>query len=110
MAYNEALTEKVRLALTGLKNLQEKKMFRGVTFMVNKKMFMTVGDNEVMVRVNPDDHDDTVKKYDGREMIMKGRVYRGYIYVDEKRLNARVLKTLVKQALAFNSLLKEKQP
>ena len=109
MAYNEALTEKVREALAEIKKVEEKKMFRGVTFMVNKKMFMTVGDDELMIRVHPDEHEAVIEKYDGRAMIMKGKVYRGYIYVHESKVSTRALGSLVKQALSFNELLRKKK-
>ena len=42
MAYNEQLAEKVRQALSHLKNVQEKKMFRGITFMLHDKMCISV--------------------------------------------------------------------
>ncbi len=38
MAYNEKLAIKVRTALAHLSKVEEKKMFRGITFMVNEKM------------------------------------------------------------------------
>ncbi len=39
MAYNEKLTNRVKSALAHLQQVEEKKMFRGVTFMVDGKMY-----------------------------------------------------------------------
>lgn len=38
MAYNKILTDKVRIALSHLSSVEEKRMFKGITFMVNGKM------------------------------------------------------------------------
>ena len=38
MAYNEKLADRIREALFDIPRVEEKKMFRGVTFMVNGKM------------------------------------------------------------------------
>ena len=48
MAYNEELADRVREALVDVPNVVEKKMFRGVTFMVNGKMCVSVGDDEIL--------------------------------------------------------------
>ncbi len=38
MAYNEKLADRIRESLAHLSKVEEKKMFRGLTFMVNGKM------------------------------------------------------------------------
>jgi len=43
MAYNENLTNRVREALAHLPNVEEKKMFGGIAFMVDCKMCITIG-------------------------------------------------------------------
>jgi len=50
MAYNEKLADRVREALAHLPEVEEKKMFRGVTFMVNGKMCVSVSGDEMMCR------------------------------------------------------------
>ena len=50
MAYNEQLAERVRTALGNEKNLEEKKMMGGLTFMVNEKMCVGVLKDELMCR------------------------------------------------------------
>jgi hypothetical protein len=43
MAVNEALTRRVRDLLAGTPKVVEKRMFRGITFMVDGKMCVSVG-------------------------------------------------------------------
>jgi TfoX/Sxy family transcriptional regulator of competence genes len=83
MAYNEKLLEKIREALVNVPNIEEKKMFRGVTFMVNGKMCISVSGEELMCRFDPSLHDEVMEKIGCRPMIMKGRQYKGYCYVNE---------------------------
>ena len=84
MAYNEKLTNRVREALAGVSNIEEKKMFRGVTFMVNGKMCISAGDDEMMCRIDPDVHEAAIERKGCRAMEMKGRQYKGYVLINEE--------------------------
>ena len=81
MAIDEAMIEKVRKALARIPKVEEKKMFRGITFMVDGKMCLTVGDERIMVRLDPELHAAAVKRPGAQTVKMKGRDYKGYIYV-----------------------------
>lgn len=89
MAYNEKLTNKVRAALVHLPEVEEKKMFRGITFMVDGKMCISVGDNELMCRIDPELHEASVKKNGCRSVIMKGREYKGFVYINEEGMKTK---------------------
>jgi TfoX/Sxy family transcriptional regulator of competence genes len=89
MAHNEELTLRVREALAHLPKVEEKRMFRGVGFMVNGKMCVSTGDDELMCRIDPALHDELVERRGCRPMIMKGREYKGYVYVKEDEINTR---------------------
>jgi len=88
MAYNEQLTNKVRDSLVNVQNIEEKKMFRGVVFMINGKMSITVGDNEIMFRIDPELQAKAIEMIGTRPVIMKGKDYKGYIYVHEDAVKA----------------------
>ena len=62
MAYDEKLADRVREALAHLPKVEEKRMFRGVTFMVNGKMCVSVGDDRIMCRIDPAVHEEAVEK------------------------------------------------
>src|ERR1700730_14707613 len=83
MPYNEKLAARIRTALTHLPYVEEKKMFRGVTFMVKNKMCISVSGEEMMCRFDPALQEEVAEKPGCRPMIMKGREYKGYVYVSE---------------------------
>lgn len=86
MAYNQKLAGRIKIALSHLPDVEEKRMFRGVTFMVNGKMCISVSGDELMCRVNPDLHDKLIKKTGCRPVIMKNREYKGFVYVKDETL------------------------
>jgi hypothetical protein len=107
MAYNAALTERIRDALSDVKKVEEKRMFRGVAFMVNNKMCITVGDDKIMCRINPLHHDEAILRKGCETVIMKGQEYRGYVYVHEEGIkNKKDLDYWIGLALEFNTIAK----
>ena len=107
MAYNEKLADRVRTALAEIPKVEEKRMFRGVAFMVNGKMCITVGDDEIMCRIDPALHDKAIKKKGSRTMVMKGREYRGYVLVSEEgRKTKKDFDYWIALALDFNKRAK----
>jgi TfoX/Sxy family transcriptional regulator of competence genes len=107
MAHNEQLTNRVREALEGVRQVEEKKMFRGLTFMVKGKMCMSTGNDELMCRIDPSIHDEMVEKNGVRTLIMKGHEYKGYIYVHEDAIRSKKdLDFWVGLALDFNKKAK----
>lgn len=89
MAYNEKLTNRVREALANVPDVEEKKMFRGITFMVDSKMCISVGDNRLMCRIDPELHDEAVEKIGCTTVEMGGRQYKGYVYVSEDAIKSK---------------------
>jgi TfoX N-terminal domain len=51
------LIGRVRAALSGKIDFQEKRMFGGVTFMVREKMCISAGKGRIMCRIDPDVHE-----------------------------------------------------
>ena len=54
MPYSEKLADRIRESLADAGELEEKKMFRGMCFMLNGKMCICVAENEMMCRVAPE--------------------------------------------------------
>ena len=79
MAYNEKLTARIRQALAHLPKVEEKRMFRGVAFMVNGKMCISAGDNKIMCRIDPSLHEEVLKRKGSETVKMKGREYKRYL-------------------------------
>lgn len=107
MAINPALTEKLRTALARVPKVEEKKMFRGIAFMVDGKMCLSVGDERIMVRLDPALHDAAVQRPGAETVKMKGRDYKGYIYVGPEGWKAKKdFDHWVSLALDFNKRAK----
>ncbi len=107
MAYNEKLTNRLREAFADTKNVEELKMFRGIAFMVNGKMCITVGDDEIMCRIDPAMQETALEKKGTRAVIMRGREYKGYVKVQEDVLKTKKdLESWIRLALDFNKFAK----
>lgn len=93
MAHNEQLTQRVREALKNIPNVAEKKMFRGTSFIVDGKMCITTGNDELMCRIDPQSAEATTMQDGVRTMEMRGRPYAGYLYIKE---------AIIKEQAAFD--------
>ena len=83
MAYDTKLADRIREYLKAIPDIkiEEKKMFRGLTFMINGKMCVCVSGNNLMCRFDPALQDELSDKIGFQAMIMKDREYKGYCYV-----------------------------
>ena len=107
MAYNEKLADRVREALVDIPNVTEKKMFRGVTFMVDDKMCVSVSGDELMLRLDPELTEQLVEDPGTRPMIHGGKYMKGFIYVSEERFrNQKDFDHWIKLALDYNPIAK----
>jgi TfoX/Sxy family transcriptional regulator of competence genes len=108
MAYNEKLADRVReiIALSH-KNVEEKKMFGGLCFMVNDKMCVGVETSRLMVRLDPDKFDEVMEKEGCSPMDFTGRVMKGFVFVDIEALGTKKkLEYWIDLALEYNKVAK----
>jgi TfoX/Sxy family transcriptional regulator of competence genes len=107
MAYNEKLADRIRAALAHLSNVEEKKMFGGLAFMVNGKMCITVGEDRIMCRIDPAIHDEAIKRKGIQTVKMGGREYKGYIDIHEDAITTQKdFDSWIERALDFNKIAK----
>ena len=103
MAYDERLAARVREALRGVRQVETKRMFGGLTFMVRGKMCVSVGKGRIMCRIDPALHDAALKRKGARTVVMKGREYRGWVYVAAAAVKTkRELEYWVRLSLDYN--------
>ena len=81
MMYSEVLAARVRTSLAGQNGLEEKRMFGGLTFMVNGNMCCGVLNDYLVVRVGPDRFADALSRPHARPMDFTGRPLKGMVYV-----------------------------
>jgi hypothetical protein len=84
MTYDTQLADKVREYLVRFPKLEieEKKMFRGLAFIVAGKMCINVSGQNLMCRFDPTLMEELAEKTGFLPMIMKGKEYKGYCYVE----------------------------
>lgn len=108
MAYDESLADRVR-SLIGRshKNVEEKRMFGGLCFMVNDKMCVGVEKERLMVRLDPAVYDEAMQRPGCRPMDFTGRVMKGYVFVDAAALDSDAeLRYWTDLALEYNKIAK----
>ena len=116
MAYSESLAQQVRTILaTELpphvfeEEVEEKKMFGGLAFMVRGKMNVTVssekGQELVMVRIGKEMEKQVLPKNGASVTVMNNKLYHGYIDLDGE--GQKELSYWIKLALAYNQELSQ---
>ncbi len=110
MSVNESFTARIRKALRDIPHVEEKKMFRGIAFMVKGKLCISVGDDRMMCRIDPIHHEQCLLKPGCEPVIMRGREYKGYIYIHEEKVRTESrLKYWVELALEYNKVIVTKK-
>lgn len=82
MAYNEALEERISEILKDKHvHFFKKKMFGGLTFMINDKMCVGIVKEQLMARVGPSKMEEALEKEAAKPMDFTGRPMKGYVFV-----------------------------
>jgi TfoX/Sxy family transcriptional regulator of competence genes len=108
MAYDEKLADRVReLVAEKHKNIEEKKMFGGLCFMVNEKMCVGVERERLMLRIDPEKYEEQLEKEGCRPMDFTGKPMKGYVFVDKDVLTTKKqLQYWINLALEYNKIAK----
>lgn len=104
MPYDEKLADRVREALLAYTSeIEEKRMFSGLCFMVKGKMCVCVSRDELMCRIGPEATAAALERDDCRPMIHSGRTLKDYVYVAPKGYKSRKdFDGWIAAAMAFN--------
>jgi len=81
MAYDEKLADRIRQAVGPRPEVTEKKMFGGLAFLHDGKMFVGIVKDDLMVRVGPERYDAALTEAHVRPMDFTGRPMNGYVFV-----------------------------
>ncbi|WP_185286318.1 TfoX/Sxy family protein [Chryseobacterium indologenes] len=84
MAYNIELADRVRERLAKVPDIEveEKKMFSGLSFLINGKMCINISHENLMCRYNPELEDVVSERKGFLPMIMRSKQLPGYCYVE----------------------------
>ncbi|MCC8425852.1 TfoX/Sxy family protein [Mucilaginibacter sp. UR6-11] len=108
MAHDEKLADKIREALTGfeLTDIEEKKMFRGLCFMVNGKMCICVSGDEMLCRIGPG-YKDALELNGVRGMIRAGKALKDFVFVSSEAMKTKKeFDSWINRSVAFNKFAK----
>ena len=110
MPYSETLANRIGDILAGDKRIDASKMFGGIAFLVNGKMSVGVLDDDLVVRVSPDDGAKVLSNPHTRPMDFTGRPMKGFIYVspDGTKTKAQLAKW-VKMSVDYADSLPDKK-
>lgn len=88
MAYDPKLADRVREHLAALPNLaiEEKEMFGVLNFLVQGKTCVCVREYSLMLRFDPERQEEVAESNGYHTMLMKGKEYKGYGYIDASGL------------------------
>ena len=108
MAYNEELADRTREIIARThSNVEEKKMFGGMCFMVEDKMCVGVESERMMVRFDPVLTDEVMEKDGVGPMDFTKRVMKGFAFVESRVLESdKELGYWIDLALQFNKIAK----
>ena len=102
MAYDEQLAGRVRQAVGPRADVAEKKMFGGIAFLLDGKVFCGIAKDDLMVRVGPERYEAALAEAHVRPMDFTGRPMNGYVYVGRGGLRTvKAIAKWVEQGAAF---------
>ena len=81
MAYDEGLAQRMREILAGVPDLDEKKMFGGIGYMVRGNMACGVHGEAVIVRVGADRYEEALSDPHTSPFDLTGRPMKGWVWV-----------------------------
>jgi TfoX/Sxy family transcriptional regulator of competence genes len=102
MPFSEALAERIRRALARRQNVEEKKMFGGVGFLLNGHMLVGVWKDSLIVRLGAEAADEALKEPHVREFDITGRAMKGWVLVEPSGVeDDEPLRNWVQRAVKF---------
>jgi TfoX/Sxy family transcriptional regulator of competence genes len=101
MAYDERLAARIRTLLADRDDVEERRMFGGLTFMVAGRMCCGVNRDELVVRLDPHRETEALARPGARRMDLTGRPMRGFVSVEPSALRGASLGSWVRQAVRY---------
>ena len=100
MAYDETLAARIRQNLARHKNVENKKMFGGIGFLLNGNMLVGVWKDSLIARVGSDEYEHAVLEPHVKEFDITGKPMKGWVLVepqgvvDDQQLNEWIQRAL----------------
>lgn len=88
MAYNQELAARIRPLVASMGVVEERKMFGGLTFMLDGHMCCGVVGDRLMLRLNPEIADAAIQQPHVDPMDFTGKPMPGFVYVGQSGLTS----------------------
>jgi TfoX/Sxy family transcriptional regulator of competence genes len=110
MAFDEILAERIRDRLDRRKNVEERKMFGGVGFLLNGNLLVGVWKDALCVRLGPDQAEEALLEPHVEEFDITRRPMKGWVLVEPKGVeDDDQLKDWIERAMRFVRTLPAKE-
>jgi len=109
MAFDETLAVRIRDALVRKKNIEEKKMFGGVGFLLNGNLLVGVWKDSLIVRLGDDEGDEALLEPHVKAFDITGKPMKNWILVEPEGVEDEdQLKDWIQRAAKFVGKLPKK--
>ena len=109
MAYDATVVDRVRRCLGRRRDLTEREMFGGISFLLGGRMCCGVIGDDLVIRVGPQGYREALGEPHARPMDFTGRPLRGFVYVAPAGYQSdRALMRWVRRAVTFVTTLPKK--
>jgi len=88
MAYDEGLAHRLREHFQDRLDVEVKKMFGGLCFMVSNHMCCGIVGDTLMARVGPEKYEECLSYQYAREMDFTGKALKGMVYVSPEGIES----------------------
>jgi len=110
MVCYESLAARIRQQLARRKNVEERKLFGCVGFLVHGNMLVGVWKNSLIVRLDLDSYEDALLEPHVKDFNITGRPMKGWVLVEPEGVeDDEQLKDWIKRALKFVKALPAKE-
>jgi TfoX/Sxy family transcriptional regulator of competence genes len=82
MAFDETLAARIRQSLARHKNVENKKMFGGIGFLLNGNMLVGVWKDSLVARVGSDEYEHALLEPHVKEFDITGKSMKGWVLVE----------------------------
>ena len=87
MAFDEALAGRIRQRLARRRNVEERKMFGGIGFLLNGNLLVGVWKDRLIARLGSDEGEEALKEPHVKEFDITGRPMRNWVLVGPGGVN-----------------------
>ena len=109
MAFDESLAERIRQNLARRRNVEERKMFGGICFLLNGNLLVGVWKDSLIARLGPDEGETALLEPHVRVFDITGKPMRNWVLVEPEAIeDDDQLKSWIERAAKFVRTLPKK--